>query len=334
MSRERGLKVIKADPDHKIEPLDRATAKMESGDMSLEDIASAAVSEEGDAEQLLSRKRQRPDEAYDGSRALALDPSLDPALQSLTGGAAQKEGGVAREALDEDVDFLAVNERGDLMHRGSSSGIQLLHRRPHANVVQQVGGGPGPSGLSNMATLESTSPSGNNAPGTGSGRMPSFGAHGPVPLPMASPRPSHGGRNGSATPRSGSRSPDRHNHLPLTNGALAHRDHILNSLSPHGTPRIRGRALPGEAQAHSLTGDRSSSPLKFNNEQHASHLRSHLESATQLQAMPLPDEALPSQEENARLFRFYWQGFHPFWPILFKVSFPPMFQLTVQSHLI
>lgn len=233
---------------------------------------------------------------------------------------------------ERDGDFLGVNEKGEVQHRGSSSGIQLLHRRHPSGV----------SASSQNSPLAAQASPRSSASGESRDRAPSASglASGSVlALPLvrsSSHSHSHSSGAGAASPAP-SRSPELERNsfnvhpASLSNGAQAHREHILNTLSPHGTPRSNARSLNDTASG------RWSSPLKSGNvslppvspvpaesETESAQLRSTLQNVRR-QSLTFAEAGLGtdppvSERANARLWKCYFSGVHPAWPLLYKVS--------------
>jgi hypothetical protein len=215
-------------------------------------------------------------------------PESGEAKEGLAGSSRQRS---LEGDEDRDGDFLGINEKGEVSHRGSSSGIQLLHRQQssvHSPLGQHASTDAGTSGEEKRTVVT------------------------PAVLPLPLIRPAH--QSDEAGAGEGEKF-TLSSELPLSNGAQAHRDHILNTLSPQGTPRTRDRTLDGHAP----------SPLKasadLDDDAEATALRSSLMAVRRQSlaiAEPILETPAVSEAANARLWRFYWSGFHPFWPILFK----------------
>lgn len=315
-------------------------------------------------------------EAQEGSsrkRVKISNPGVEPhsAVSSLTNTPNSLRGGKELEDHDHSVptnaegeeedeldpDFLATNDRGDLMHRGSSSGIGLIHRRPnhhsplqkHQPIMQSSNLRTSSNNASQQDSHSGGSPSSSGGAGTpriAANRIFSHGNHsgsasnsGPIPIPMAHPPPRHGSSTPRSSPsRTSSPARDLNNTSSgqLSEGALAHRDHILNSLSSgpgersrHSSPALRGRALtPTTSKAtnsemdHSrVLSSSSSSSIAAPGGAEVPVTDSSAAAGPQSNEAVVidfePDPVL-SSEEHARLFRYYYQGVHPFWPLLYK----------------
>ncbi|CEH15492.1 related to nitrogen assimilation transcription factor [Ceraceosorus bombacis] len=154
---------------------------------------------------------------------------------------------------ERDSEFLGINEKGEVSHRGSSSGIHLLHRQ---SQQQAPGKSPlKPHSAQPLTTLEGLADRGIESSAEGakrSGKPVSI-----VPLPLA--RPSGNRQNSGAD---SSKAPLRGFPLRgvpvLSNGAQANRDHILNTLSPSGVPSRR--LFRGNVDSNGSSTSASSSP--------------------------------------------------------------------------
>ncbi|SPO27601.1 uncharacterized protein UTRI_04366_B [Ustilago trichophora] len=169
-------------------------------------------------------------------------------------------------AAEAEEDVIGETRQGELVYRGSSSGIGILQRQHRAES---------PSGPIGMAANRSVT-SNSSAPFAARSRdergIADVAQHGkaPVFLPISSPRPI----GDADTASSQDRSPRPSKLTPRREASN------LQSLYP-------GSKSDGQASA-----------------QHVS-----------------TEDPVVSDEETDRLFRYYWQGFHPFYPILYKPWF-------------
>ncbi|PWY98337.1 hypothetical protein BCV70DRAFT_179703 [Testicularia cyperi] len=178
----------------------------------------------------------------------------------------------ALEASDEDV--IGETRSGELVYRGSSSGIGILQRHhradsPAAGLAAPLSAHSGSSAPHAVAWPRDGRPD----------RMASAGSHHPqaqppppVFLPISSPR--HSGGVGTPSSSSHDRSPKMSRGSPHKETVALHSPYAVSSRA--GQQQTSGAAALKE------------------------------------------DDPPVSAEENAKLFRYYWQGFHPFYPILYK----------------
>ncbi|PWN43528.1 hypothetical protein IE81DRAFT_365748 [Ceraceosorus guamensis] len=223
---------------------------------------------------------------------------------------------------ERDSEFLGINEKGEVSHRGSSSGIHLLHRQ---SQQQAPGKSPlKPHSAQPLTSLEGLADRGAESSAEGanrSGQPVSI-----VPLPLARPNGNrqNSGSDSSTAPLRGF--PLRG--VPvLSNGAQANRDHILNTLSPSGV--ASRRLLRGNVDSNGSSTSAGSSPRPEGRSDNADaseatalraclvNIRNQTTLLTE-QSQDLMGAPLLTEAANARLWRFYWSGFHPIWPILYK----------------
>ncbi|KAK0550221.1 hypothetical protein OC845_002751 [Tilletia horrida] len=202
------------------------------------------------------------------------------------------------KSQEDDDDFLGVNERGDLMHRGSSSGIGLLNRT-HTQI-QHHGAAPSPLNP-NLPHVVGASPDSDRAAGSPGARVylppistiqggshlagPSpLGMAGTVPLPLATSLPPHPSlmpnppppgmptnypyhqpgmyHPGQAMPSQPQGSAYQHHHINLHTPASA----LLQSQSARSSPapydEQRGRAAHAASSAHGIMRPASTDPIE------------------------------------------------------------------------
>ncbi|KAN0059932.1 hypothetical protein ACQY0O_007905 [Thecaphora frezii] len=194
-------------------------------------------------------------------------------------GAGNGEEPYSSDASGEDV--IGDTRMGELVYRGSSSGIGVLQRHQHraespAPPLASTGAATSANASGQVGSAASGSRTGRprlESAGQRLGRKAGQNLQGPpVFVPIASPRAGSHHSAGGETPTSA--------HAPSPN---------LRKLSPtreNPTPRLpAARARLRDADAVGAEAD----PVVLD-------------------------------EEHARLFRYYWQGFHPFWPLLYKPS--------------
>ena len=169
------------------------------------------------------------------------------------------EGEEDERAAEAEEDVIGETRQGELVYRGSSSGIGILQRQHRAESPS------GPTAIAANRSIASSS----SAPYAG--LDPAEKAQhprAPVFLPISSPRPVG---DAADTASSQDRSP-RSNKLAATRETSNFR-----SMYP---------------------GSRRDGPTSA-----------------------VSEDPAVSDEDNDRLFRYYWQGFHPFYPILYKPWF-------------
>ncbi|SNX86064.1 uncharacterized protein MEPE_04773 [Melanopsichium pennsylvanicum] len=178
------------------------------------------------------------------------------------------------KAAEAEEDVIGETRQGELVYRGSSSGIGILQRQHRAES---------PSGPVGFAANRSNTSS-PSAPFNGRSRDTDAISHGkaPVFLPISSPRPIRDAETTSSQDR-----------------------------SPHLSKVTPGRDSQNVQSLYS--GAKSDG--------HASSVRVSGE------------DPKITDEEHDRLFRYYWQGFHPFYPILYKPWFVNFSRQELRNNL-
>ncbi|CDR87375.1 uncharacterized protein SPSC_00501 [Sporisorium scitamineum] len=178
-------------------------------------------------------------------------------------------------AAEAEEDVIGETRQGELVYRGSSSGIGILQRQHRA---ESPAPGVGATASRSVASSSSAPFAARSRETRGTGDA-TVHSKAPVFLPISSPRPV----GDNATVSSHDRSPR------------------LSKVTPR---RDAHRLYPGSSR------DGSSA---------ASHAST--------------EDPIVSDEENDRLFRYYWQGFHPFYPILYKPWFAGFSRKELRSSL-
>lgn len=193
------------------------------------------------------------------------------------GNVRESEGDADDPAAEAEEDVIGETRQGELVYRGSSSGIGILQRQHRAESPSAVIGIP----TSRSVASSSSAPFGGRSRDERGSDVPSH-AKPPVFLPISSPRVP----GDSETISSHDRSP-RQGKSHLQKDASS-----VHSLYPGSGREGQGSTTPASAQDPTV-----------------------------------------SEEENDRLFRYYWQGFHPFYPILYKPWFVKFSREELRSSL-
>ncbi|CBQ73981.1 conserved hypothetical protein [Sporisorium reilianum SRZ2] len=172
-------------------------------------------------------------------------------------------------AAEAEEDVIGETRQGELVYRGSSSGIGILQRQHRADSPAPGVGAAASRSVASSSSAPFAARS-RETRGTGDAAVHSKA---PVFLPISSPRPI----GDNETVSSHDRSP---------------------RLNKNTTRREAHRLYPGSSASHASS-----------------------------------DDPIVSDEENDRLFRYYWQGFHPFYPILYKPWFAGFSRKELRSSL-
>ncbi|TKY84646.1 hypothetical protein EX895_006548 [Sporisorium graminicola] len=196
--------------------------------------------------------------------------SLNPARNS--------DGDADDPAAEAEEDVIGETRQGELVYRGSSSGIGILQRQHRA---ESPAPGVGVAVSRSVASSSSAPFAARSRETRGTGDAAAH-SKAPVFLPISSPRPI----GDNETVSSHDRSPR------------------VSKTTPRRDATNRQALYPGSSR------DGPSA---------ASHVSS--------------EDPIVSDEENDRLFRYYWQGFHPFYPILYKPWFAGFSRNELRSSL-
>lgn len=221
--------------------------------------------EYGEAASAHTQPRSSTDIDRRASSRIKIEHLTSDATTSRFNPSRDSDGGEDDPAAEAEEDVIGETRQGELVYRGSSSGIGILQRQHRAES-------PSAMGLSANRSVASSS-SAPFRPRSGDNQLSADGAaHGkaPVFLPKSSPR--------SPRPVGDVETFSSHDRSPRASKTTCRKD--ATSLYP----------------ATSRDGYASTS--------HVSN-----------------EDPMVSEEENDRLFRYYWQGFHPFYPILYKPWF-------------
>lgn len=299
-----------------------------------------------------SGKRPAPpsDDEHEAKRRVRLAPSSDPSQMvwdESAGGSwvPVSDADPARaRGENEESDILGVNERGDTMHRGSSSGLQLLSRRtlpplPGATLPFPLGSTPAGRGGSKESNRSrgshSTSP-----------LVPIQGIRVPLPAPRRSGSgtcPSGyalSGSRRSASAQSNPSSPSLPNLLRSRNSDLAelvsapsascavpgqHSPRRTSSAGA-GSPSYPDGPSPVAGTQSEAPVPHASTPSPETPDMALKTFRSARVPSGGIQTIEAPiDFVDPANdppigvEECRRLFARYWRHVHSEWPVLFKV---------------
>ncbi|KAJ9480087.1 TY1 enhancer activator [Pseudozyma hubeiensis] len=217
--------------------------------------ASVGEAEYADATTSSKRSRAKPDRA---SSRIKIEHLTSSDSTGRFNDSRDSDGGDDDPAAEAEEDVIGETRQGELVYRGSSSGIGILQRQHRAES---------PTAANRSVGSSSSVPFG---PRSRDNRLSGEGAvhtKAPVFLPISSPRPTGDAETVSS-----------HDRSPRPSKTTPRRE--MASLYP-GTSR----------DGHTST--------------------SHVSA----------EDPVVSDEENDRLFRYYWQGFHPFYPILYKPWF-------------
>lgn len=303
-----------------------------------------------------SAKRARPNHAGT-TRRLAWDDSPGAAWTSL-------EADPSRHRVEgEGGDILGINEHGDTMHRGSSSGLQLLSKRtlpPLPGTALPLPFGTPGGGRDVMRRAGSKESDSSRARGAQSSSplVPKEG----VRVPFPDPRRSGSGTCPSGFALSGARrSSSVHSNpgSPSIPSLMRPRNFNLGEMMPSNSslsfdngrtsPRARMRAGsatspqagPGSGPVHDYAPDSTHLPPTSprSSDLTLRPLRKSRPSSGGIQTIEAPidfvdpaNDPVVTPEECRMLFGRYWHHVHSEWPVLFKVCLFPFILVKALSN--
>ncbi|CCF51512.1 hypothetical protein NDA11_004647 [Ustilago hordei] len=217
---------------------------------------------------------RRPAMAEDRSAARIKIEHLTSTSSTSFGNARHSDSEADDPAAEAEEDVIGETRQGELVYRGSSSGIGILQRQHRAESPSAAIG----IGATRSVASSSSAPFGGRS---GDDRGP-VDVKPPVFLPISSPRPVGDAETTSS----------QQDRSPRPSGLTPRKDAAnLQSLYP-------GSSRDGRPSTGTTTED-----------------------------------PVVSDQETDRLFRYYWQGFHPFYPILYKPWFVTFSREELRSNL-